>query len=98
MDYNDPINMLELLRSDISYNYGRFNNAEFDKLIRESATIQDLKARSDVLHKAEAIAMDNFGVLPIYYYVSKNVVSPKIKGYDTNAKDIHRTRWITKSE
>src|SRR5690606_35951894 len=39
MDYNDPINMLELLRSDILYHYGRYNNAEFDQLLRDSATI-----------------------------------------------------------
>lgn len=98
MDYNDPINMLELMRSDINYNYGRFSNADFDALLRKSATIQDVVERAKVLHEAEAIAMDNFGVLPIYYYVSKNVVSPKISGYTSNANDIHRTRWVTKAE
>lgn len=98
MDYNDPINMLELLRSDIQYNYGRFNNAEFDELLRNSANILDSDERADVLHQAEAIAMDDFAAIPIYYYVSKNVVSPKISGYENNAKDIHRTRWLSKSE
>ena len=66
--------------------------------MRESATILDPQKRSEVLHQAEKIAMDNFAAIPIYYYVSKNVVSPKISGYVDNAKDIHRTRWLTKSE
>lgn len=98
MDYNDAINMLELLRSDIIYNYGRYANDEFDAALRESATITDPDERAAVLRKAEEIAMGEAAAFPIYYYVSKNVVSPKIEGFEDNAKDIHRTRWLTKSE
>jgi oligopeptide transport system substrate-binding protein len=98
MDYNDAINMLELLRSDIGYNYGRYNNPEFDALLRQSATITDAEERAAVLREAEEIAMNDVAVLPIYYYVSKNVVSPRISGFEDNAKDIHRTRWLTKTE
>ncbi|WP_417309432.1 peptide ABC transporter substrate-binding protein [Devosia sp.] len=98
MDYNDAINMLELLRSDIIYNYGRYKNEEFDSLLRESATILDMEERGKVLRDAEVIAMSETAAFPIYYYVSKNVVSPSIEGFEDNAKDIHRTRWLTKSE
>jgi oligopeptide transport system substrate-binding protein len=98
MDYNDAINMLELLRSDIGYNYGRFDNADFDQLLRDSATVTDAEARAAMLRQAEEIAMSETAALPIYYYVSKNVVSPAITGFEDNAKDIHRTRWLTKSE
>jgi oligopeptide transport system substrate-binding protein len=98
MDYNDAINMLELLRSDIIYNYGRWKSDDFDTKLRESATIQDQGARAQVLREAEAIAMSEVAAFPIYYYVSKNVVSPAITGFQDNAKDIHRTRWLTKSE
>lgn len=98
MDYNDAINMLELLRSDVLYNYGRFNNPEFDALLRQSATITDQAARAEVLRQAEEIAMANTAALPIYYYVSKNVVSPRVHGFVDNAKDIHRTRWLSIDE
>lgn len=95
MDYNDAINTLDLLRSTTPLNYGRFNNAEFDELLRRSATITDLAERGEVLRQAEIIAMSNYAALPIYYYVSKNVVSPRVSGFEGNAKDIHRTRWLT---
>lgn len=98
MDYNDPINMLELLRSDIIYNYGRYNSPEFDALLRQSATMTDIAARSAVLRQAEELAMSETAVLPIYYYVSKNVVAPHVQGFLNNAKDIHRTRWLTITE
>ncbi|MCW5696087.1 MAG: peptide ABC transporter substrate-binding protein [Bauldia sp.] len=98
MDYNDAINMLELLRSDIIYNYGRWNNPEFDQLVRDSANITDMDARSELLRAAEVIAMEDVAAFPIYYYVSKNVVSPRVQGFNDNAKDIHRTRWLTLTE
>jgi oligopeptide transport system substrate-binding protein len=79
-------------------NYGRYSNAEFDALLVEASAEQDLIARAGLLHQAEKIAMDEFGAIPIYWYVSKNVVSPRISGFESNASDIHRTRWLTKSE
>src|SRR5690606_22749532 len=79
-------------------NYGRFSNAEFDKLLADAAVELDLDKRAQMLHQAEAIAMDDFAAIPIYWYVSKDVVSPKISGFQDNAKNIFRTRWLSKSE
>ncbi len=98
MDYNDPINMLDLLKTGVDNNYGRYSNAEYDALLDQSNATLDLVERAGLMHQAEAIAMDEFGVIPIYYYVAKNVVSPKISGFVDNAADIHRNRWISKSE
>ncbi|HEY8595478.1 MAG TPA: peptide ABC transporter substrate-binding protein [Devosiaceae bacterium] len=98
MDYNDPQNMLQLLETGNGNNYGRYSNPEYDKLMAESDVTLDLTKRAGLMHQAEKIAMDDFAVIPIYYYVSKNVVSPKIHGFEDNAKDIHRTRWLTKDE
>jgi oligopeptide transport system substrate-binding protein len=79
-------------------NYGRFSDPEFDSLMDQASKELDLVKRSDLLHQAEAKAMDAFAAIPIYWYVSKNVVSPKITGFEDNAKDINRVRWMTKSE
>jgi oligopeptide transport system substrate-binding protein len=64
----------------------------------QAAKELDLVKRSEELHKAEALAMDQFATIPIYWYVSKNVVSPKVTGFVDNAKDVNRVRWMTKSE
>ncbi len=97
-DYNDPVNFLELLKDGVPYNYGRFNNAEFNGLLDQAAGETDLTARAELLKRAERIAMDEAAAIPIYYYLSENVVSPKITGFEDNAFDIHRTRWLTKAE
>ncbi|WP_029042590.1 peptide ABC transporter substrate-binding protein [Cucumibacter marinus] len=98
MDYDDAINMLDLLKTGVGNNYGRYSNAEFDALLDKSATQTDLEARAETLHAAEKIAMDEFGVIPIYYYVSKNVVDPSISGFEDNAKDRHLVMYMSKSE
>ena len=106
LDYNDPVNTLDLLKTGISQdgtmnwgnNYGRYSNEEFDALLEQAAAERDLTARGELLAQAEKIAMDEFGAIPIYWYVSKNVVKPYIEGFVDNVKDIHRTRWLTKSE
>ncbi len=106
MDYNDPSNTLDLLRTGTMQdgvmnwgnNYGRFSNKEFDDLMNKASTELDLTKRAGYMHQAEEIAMENFAAIPIYWYVSKNVVSPKISGFVDNAKDINRIRWMSKSE
>lgn len=106
LDYSDASNTLDLLKSGIPQegtinwgnNYGRYSNAEFDALLAQASSEVDLTARAALLKQAEALAMDEFAAIPIYWYVSKNVISPKISGFEANASDIHRTRWLSKSE
>lgn len=98
MDYNDPINMLDLLKSGIDYNYGRYSNPEFDALLAESALETDIEARAQILLEAETIAMEDYAALPLAFYVSRNVVSDKVEGFESNARDVHRTRWMSKTE
>lgn len=106
LDYSDPSNTLDLLKTGISQdgtmnwgnNYGRYSNDEFDALMVQASTELDLDARAELLAQAEKIAMDEFAAIPIYWYVSKDVVSPRISGFEENAKNIFRTRWLSKSE
>jgi oligopeptide transport system substrate-binding protein len=95
-DYNDPQNFLYLLQTSTGkLNYGRYSNAEFDRLMDEAAKTNDLKARADLMRQAEARALGDSATIPIYYYVSKNLVQQYVKGWEPNTKDIHRTRYIS---
>ncbi len=95
-DYNDPQNFLYLLQQSTGpLNYGQYDNPEFESLMQQAAQTADLNARANLLGEAEAIAMDDQPVIPIYYYVSKNLVSDRVQGWVDNTKDIHRTRWLS---
>jgi oligopeptide transport system substrate-binding protein len=94
-DYNDAQNFLYLLETRTGrQNYGRWSNEEFDKLMEQAATTTDMDKRAELMRHAEAIAMEEQPDIPIYYYVSKNLVSTHVKGWEPNAKDIQRTRYL----
>jgi len=106
LDYSDPSNTLDLLRTGIAQggetnwgnNYGRYSNPEFDSLMEQATKEQDLAARAALLGQAEKLAMDEYAAIPIYNYIAQNVVAPSVTGFVNNAADIHRTRWLTKTE
>ena len=64
-------------------------------IMDQAAKTTDLGARGKLMGEAEQIALDETATIPIYYYVSKNLVAKHVKGYEDNVKDIHRSRWIT---
>ena len=95
-DYNDAQNFLALLETRTGpQNYGRYSNPEFDRLMLEAENTQDLEQRGRLMAQAEAIAMEDQPVIPIYYYVSKNLVSGAVQGWQDNTKDVQRTRWLS---
>jgi oligopeptide transport system substrate-binding protein len=95
-DYNDAQNFLYLLETRTgANNYGRYSNPEFDRLMLEAEVTADLQKRGELMRKAEALAMADQPVIPIYHYVSKNLVAKKVQGFVDNPKDIHRWRYVT---
>ncbi len=94
-DYNDAQNFLFLMESKSGpINYSKFNNEKFDGLMAEAEAVSDLGQRAKILGEAEAVAMDGQPVAPIYYYVSKQLISPKVIGWVDNAPDKHPTRFL----
>jgi len=96
-DFPDPINFLELF-DDNQYNYGRWDNEAFRSILAESAGIQDAAERYGVLREAEAMVLEDFATIPIYYYVSKALVGPHVVNWVDNPKFINRTRWLSIDE
>ena len=79
-DYSDPSNMLELFCTTNGNNDGKFSNADFDAAIELSRTTLDAAERSEALHTAEDILMDEAGCIPIAYYNDFWLQSEKITG------------------
>ena len=95
-DYNDAQNFLYLLETRTgANNYGRYSNPEFDKLMLEAEVTADLVKRGELMRKAESMVMTDLPVIPIYHYVSKNLVAKNVFGFVDNSKDIHRWRYVS---
>ncbi len=95
-DYNDAQNFLYLMESTTGVlNYAGYASPAFDRFMAEASRTADLKARAQLLHQAEAVAMTDMPNIPIFYYVSKDLVANSVKGWVDNTKDIHRTRYLS---
>jgi oligopeptide transport system substrate-binding protein len=98
-DYNDPYNFLYLLDSRTGpMNYGGYSNPAYDKLIDQSNVELDPAKRAEILRQAEQLMLDETGVIPVLVRVTQDIVSPDITGYEDNAEDIHRSRYMCRKK
>ena len=96
-DYPDAENLLALMGPNSPYNYGKYDNAEFNALLASSYQ-QAGDERLATMEAAEKIAMEEAALAPIYYYNSKHLVASYVDGWVPNGDDRHPSRWITVSE
>lgn len=94
-DFDDPINFLYLLDSRTGQqNYGGYANAEYDSLLELSAAERDMTARAELFAKAEQLMLEEYPVTPMWFQVTKNLVDPTLTGWEENAVDQHRSRFL----
>ena len=94
-DYNDPQNFLFLTQSDVSFNYSKWVNKDYDALMAKAEVTTDLKARAEILADAERLLLKETAVIPVLYYSSRALVSENIEGWYDNLMDAHATRWLS---
>ena len=94
-DYNDPMTFLYLQQSATgTQNYSDYANPAYDGLLAKADNEPDAVKRSAYLSAAEQIMLDDAPIVPIYFYVNKNLVSPRVTGWTNNITDWHRSRYL----
>jgi oligopeptide transport system substrate-binding protein len=95
-DYLDPNTFLDMYVTGGENNNTGYSNAEYDRLIAEAAKEPDESKRTKMLERAERILMDELPIIPLYFYVSRNMVRPQVRGFYNNLQDTHplNALWI----
>ena len=94
-DYNDPMTFLYLMNSTTgAQNYGDYKNPAFDALLKKADNEPDAVVRAGYLAQAERIMLDDATIAPVFFYVNKNLVSPRVTGWVANLGDIHPTQFL----
>ncbi len=78
---------LPLLRCGAPDNRGRYCNREVERLLDAARPLRDRRARNATLRAAEAIALADAPVIPLYVYTQKHLIKPYVHGYATNLID-----------
>ncbi len=77
-DYNDASTFLDTMTLESPQNFGHWSNAEYARLLALAAGEADVAARRDELQRAESLMLDDYPLLPVYHYVTRRLVQPRV--------------------
>jgi oligopeptide transport system substrate-binding protein len=94
-DFRDAKNYLFIWQSTGGdMNVGKYSNPHFDALVDRSDFERDVAVRGRMLAEAEQMLLDDAALAPVYFNVSRNLVSPQVQGWRPNDLDVHRSRYL----
>lgn len=94
-DFNDAATFLELLQTGGGNNDGQYSSPAFDGMLAAAQRDGDIVSRGKKLAEAEAIALKDHAIMPLYFTASTVLVWPYVKGWGNNGIEKHRSRWVT---
>lgn len=95
-DFRDPQTFLQLPVSDNGLNYAHYKNKDYDTLVNQSSVENNVEKRREMIRQAQEVLMRDHPMLMLMHYRSKNLVSKRLKGWETNNVDTHFSRWLSK--
>ena len=94
-DYNDAHTFLSIVESDNASNMPRYANDEFDAVMDQAARQLNPQWRRVHLEEAERVFLADYAVIPLYFFVSKHLVSPQVRGWGDNVLDYHYSQHLS---
>jgi ABC-type oligopeptide transport system substrate-binding subunit len=88
VDYNDAEDFLFEWQTSGARYISRFSNADYDRLMDEASITGDQGKRAQLLQGAEQVLLREMPMLPLFFNVSKNLVSTRVKGWEDNLLNI----------
>jgi len=94
-DYNDASAFLNIFQSNSPNNNFGFASHPVDQLLDEAAHTADPQVRRGKLEEAEREVLNDYPVIPLYFYVSKRLVKPYVLGVKPNLLDRISSKSLT---
>ena len=96
-DFNDASNFLDTFRADSANNDSKFANHTYDGLLDAAARTPDPDTRRKLLEAAERVMLNDYPILPLYFFVSKRLVKPYVSGVQPNPLDRLTSKMLSMS-
>ena len=86
-DYNDAYSFLQVLKGGFGINLPRYQNDSYDEALRAASRVSGAE-RAQLLASAERRLLDDVPLIPLYFYVSKHLVTPRVVGWYDNVMNV----------
>ncbi len=93
-DYQDAFTFLELFHSGHGRNDAGYNNFRYDRLLERIASERITASRRNLMVEAERMLLEDQVVLPVFIYMTRRLINPRLKGWEENIMDYHLTRYM----
>ncbi len=80
-DFADPVNFLEIFRSDGGNNRTGWKSPEYDRLLDAAARALDQARRFEILQQAEALLLEDAPIAPFQSRAQVYLLHPAVKGW-----------------
>jgi oligopeptide transport system substrate-binding protein len=91
-DYSDPFSFLTLFRTGYDQNDYGYSNSLYDSLLSEIDSERIPGRRRRLMQEAERILLQDMPIIPVYAYVTKRMVDPRVGGWQNNVMDHHYSK------
>lgn len=79
-DYDDPASFLDVFTKDNNQNDPGYVSPEFNDLINAARVEANPEKRILLLQKSEKILLDDYPIIPVYFYTARRLVKPYLGG------------------
>jgi len=86
-DYNDAYSFLQVLKGGFGINLPRYQNDFYDQALAAASRSSGAE-RAQLLAAAERQLLDDVPLIPLYFYVSKHLVAPRVLGWYDNVMNV----------
>jgi oligopeptide transport system substrate-binding protein len=86
-DYNDPASFLEVFSRNSSQNDPGYMSPEFNNLTDAARIEPSPVKRLELLQKSEEILLNDYPIIPVYFYVARRLVKPYLGGAEISPLD-----------
>jgi len=93
-DYNDASSFLDTMLEGSPQNFGRWRDPDYARLLESAADETDAARRRETLQRAEALMLQDYPLLPVYFYVTRRLVQPQVRAPPINPMNRTYSRYF----
>jgi oligopeptide transport system substrate-binding protein len=93
-DYPDPYTFMQIRYSGNGNNNASYSNPKFDQMVDAAGQEPDNVKRYQLFEQAERLLGEDAAYIPLYYYATRHLVKPYLRGWQSNVMDRNLSRYM----